>query len=153
MSKTLTNRRPTSPVRSPFRGLFPGTWFDDLFDNYLDESGGPMAQLMGTAMDVSETDQAYEVRMDLPGVRTDEVDIQFANGTLTVRGERSGESEEKDEARKYHRKERYTGSFVRSVVLPGPVSDAEAAADFRDGVLKIVVPKSEESRPRKISIK
>lgn len=134
--------------------MFPRGWMDEMFDQFLAEAGdGQLAELMEAAMDVSETDQAFEVKMDLPGVGPDEVDIQIDNNTLTVRGQRSEDMEEKDEDRQFHRVERFSGSFARSVVLPTAINEDETAAEFKDGVLKIVIPKTEDAKPRKISIK
>lgn len=158
MTKSITPRKPANLVRSPFRShfgnLFSRGWMDDMFDKFLAETGnGPMVEMMNAAMDVIETDQAIEVKMDLPGVRVEDVDIQIDHNTLTVRGQRTEESEEKDDAKQYHRVERYSGGFARSVVLPTAINEDEAAAEFKDGVLKIVFPKSEEAKPRKICIK
>lgn len=111
-----------------------------------------MAEIMNAAMDVAETDQAFEVKMDLPGVCADQVDIQIDNNTLTVRGQRIKETEEKNQEKQYHRVERYSGSFSRSVVLPNSINEEETAAEFKDGVLRIVIPKAENAKPRKIAI-
>jgi HSP20 family protein len=148
---TLSARRPGSVTRSPMGHLFPRGMFDDLVDQFLTENG-PMTEVMSAAMDVAETDQTFEVKMDLPGVGSDDVDIQIDNNTLTVRGERSGESEEKDEKKHFHRVERYSGSFSRSVLLPNSINEDETVAEFKDGVLKITIPKSDEAKPRKIQI-
>jgi len=152
-SNPLTIHRPTSVTRSPMSRFFPRGMLDDLFDQFLSESNGPMADAMNTAMDVAETDQTFEVTLDLPGVKSDEVDIQINNNTLTVRGQRSEEKEEKDEKKQYHRVERYSGSFARSVMLPNAINEDETVAEFKDGVLKITIPKSDEAKPRKIAIK
>lgn len=157
MSKTIVTRKPQSVTRRPFQGLqgmFRHPWFEDLFDQYLATNGNDeLAEMMQVSMDVAETDSAFEVTVDLPGIKQNDVDIQLDHNTLTVRGERSEETEEKDEEKKYHRVERYSGSFSRSIVLPDSVNEDEASADYKDGVLKIVIPKSEDSKPRKISIK
>ena len=112
-----------------------------------------MADVMNAAMDVAETDQTFEVKMDLPGVDSKDVDIQIDNNTLTVRGQRSEETEEKDEKKQYHRVERYSGSFSRSVMLSNSINEDETVAEFKNGVLRITVPKSDDSKPRKIAIK
>ena len=108
---------------------------------------------MNAAMDVAESDHAFEVKMDLPGVASNDVDVQIDNNTLTVRGQRSQEKEEKDEAKHFHRVERYSGSFSRSVVLPSAINEDETVAEFKDGVLKITIPKTDDAKPRKITIK
>jgi HSP20 family protein len=134
------------------RSLFPRNLFEDFFDQYIQGNGGGLTEMMQASMDVAETDQAFEVKLDLPGVSAEDVEIQIENNTLTVRGRREEASEEKDEERQYHRIERYSGSFARSVVLPNSINEDECAADFKDGVLKIVIPKSPEAKPRKIKI-
>ena len=104
-------------------------------------------------MDVSETDKTVEVRLDLPGIKPEDVDIQLCAGTLTVRGERREEEEKKDKERNYHRVERRYGNFSRSVTLPCGVREDEAAAEYKDGVLTVTLPKSEESKTRRIKVK
>ena len=155
MSKSVSvSNKPGSVARTPFSGLFTRPTFEDLFKQFLTESnGGPLSEVMSAAMDVAETDQAFEVKMDLPGVKADDVDIQIDNNTLTVKGQRSEETEEKDEDKQFHRVERYSGSFSRSVLLPSSINEDETVAEFKDGVLNIIIPKTEEAKPRKIRIK
>lgn len=154
MSKLPVTRSTNSYLPAPFgRFRLAKTVFDDLLDQMLTEGGGPMSEAMSTAMDVAETDQAYEVKMDLPGVKPGEVDIQIENNALTVRGSRTEEKEETNKEKRYHRVERSSGSFSRSVVLPSVVDESKAVAEFKDGVLVITVPKSEAAKPRKISVK
>jgi HSP20 family protein len=153
MSKALSQRQPSPVAQSPLRGLVPKAWFDELFDQFFTGDGNQVSDLMKVHMDVAETEQAFEIKMDLPGVSSKDIDIQVDNNTLTVRGQRTAESEEKNEKKQYHRVERYSGTFSRSIVLPLAVNEDEAAAEFRDGVLKIVIPKSENAKPRRINIK
>ena len=114
---------------------------------------GQLSEVLNAAMDVAETDLAFEVKLDLPGFKAAEVDIQIDNSTLTVRGQRCEEKEEKDEEKHYHRVERSSGSFTRSVVLPTSINEDETVAEFKDGVLTITAPKTDDAKPRKISIK
>ena len=154
MDKTLKTRNPGNVARSPLgRSLFLGNMFDDLFNQFVTDGNRQLPEVMHAAMDVVETDQVFEVKLDLPGFSAKEVDIQIDNNTLTVRGQRTEQKEEKDEAKQYHRIERSSGSFTRSVVLPSAINEDETAAEFKDGVLKIIVPKTEDAKPRKISIK
>ena len=159
MKKSMTPREPGSVTRSPFSGsplrsMFSRAALDDLFNQFLtDDNGRQLSEAMNAAMDVVETSHSFEVKMDLPGVDTNEVEIQIDNNTLTVRGMRSEEKEEKDEDKLFHRIERYSGSFSRSVVLPNSINEDETVAEFKDGVLKITIPKMEDAKPRKISIK
>lgn len=152
MTRSIASRKPGS-LRSPsLPGLFPRGWFDDMVE-YLQPGNGDLAEMMQVSMDVVETDKAFEVKMDLPGVRPEDVEIQVERNTLNVRGHRQSESETNDEATQIHRLERFSGSFARSVVLPNSINEDEASAEFRDGVLVITIPKQEDARPRKISIR
>jgi HSP20 family protein len=102
-------------------------------------------------LDVSETDTAIEVRMDVPGVTAKDIDIQINGNVLTVSGERKEEKEEKGKT--FHRIERRYGNFSRSITLPCPVAESEVAAEYHDGVLTVKLPKTEESKAHKIKVK
>jgi len=110
-------------------------------------------QGLAASMDVAETDSAVEVRLDLPGVKPDDIDIQVDGGVLTIRGERNEEASEEDKRRNYHRVERRYGSFARTLTLPCGVQEDEAAAEYKDGVLTVVLPKAAESQTKKIKVK
>jgi HSP20 family protein len=101
-------------------------------------------------LDLSETDQTFEVRLDVPGVNPKEIDIQLNANMLTISGERSEEKEEKGKT--YHFVERSFGSFSRSVSLPSPVKEDAIEARYKDGVLTVTLPKTEEAKSRKIAI-
>jgi HSP20 family protein len=107
--------------------------------------------MLSPPLDMSETDTAVRIRMDLPGVAPNEIDIQVSGNQLTVTGERKEESEEKGAT--FHRIERRTGQFSRSITLPCTVDEGKIDAMYQDGVLCISLPKSEESRPRHIKVK
>ena len=103
------------------------------------------------SLDVRETDDRYEVTLDLPGLEPDAVNVTFEDGTLTVSGKREFVSEDAGET--YHRIERSYGTFARSVGLPH-VADAERIeATFDKGVLTVSVPKVEAAKPRTIEVK
>jgi HSP20 family protein len=102
-------------------------------------------------LDLSETDAAVEVRLDVPGIKAEDVDIQISGNRLTVSGARKDEREEK--GRTWHRIERRFGQFCRSVMLPCPVKEDAAEAQYRDGVLTITVPKAEEAKAHKVKIR
>ena len=106
---------------------------------------------LAPSVDMSETDNAVEVRMDLPGVKSDDIDIKIHGNLLTVTANRKEEKEEK--GRTFHRVERHSGSFSRSLTLPTAVNESEVAAEYQDGVLAITLPKTEQSKPRKIKVK
>ena len=103
------------------------------------------------SVDVSETDKAVEIKLDVPGVSAKEIDIQLNGNLLTVSGERKEEQERKGKT--FHRIERRYGSFSRSVTLPCPVQEDEVAAEYRDGVLSIALPKTEGAKSKKIAVK
>ena len=103
------------------------------------------------SLDLSETDQQIQVRLDVPGMDAKDIDIQVHENLLTVAGERKEEKEEEGEL--YHRVERRHGRFSRSVSLPCAVKQDEVDAEYRDGVLTIKLPKSEEAKARKIQVR
>jgi HSP20 family protein len=103
------------------------------------------------AMDVQETDKEYLIKADLPDVKRDDVKIGVEGGILTVEGERRKEQEEK--GKKFHRIERAYGKFVRRLTLPTDVDAQKIAADFKEGVLNVHLPKSANARPRTIDVK
>jgi HSP20 family protein len=103
------------------------------------------------AMDVQETDGEYLIKTDLPEVKKEDVRVEVLDGTLCVQGERRQEKEEK--GKKFHRIERAYGRFERRLSLPTGVDPAKIAAEFKDGVLHVHLPKSPAARPRAVQIK
>jgi HSP20 family protein len=101
-------------------------------------------------VDVSETDGEVVVRAELPGMTQNDVELNLQDNVLTLKGEKK--QEKKSEKENYHRIERSYGSFSRSFTLPTGVRQEDVKATFKDGVLEITMPKSEEAKPRKISI-
>lgn len=93
------------------------------------------------AFDIAETDKEYTITGEIPGIEAKDLNVTFANGMLNIRGEKRMEQEEKDEH--FHRIEREYGSFHRGFCLPENVRGEEAQAIYKDGVLKITLPKSE----------
>jgi HSP20 family protein len=123
-----------------------------LFDRFFDEAfaPAPVARPFRPALDLIEYPDRYEVVADLPGVDQEEVEVEFIDGVLHVRGERAGESLP-DEARP-HRRERAAGKFQRSIGFRDDVAVDAIDASFRDGVLRVKIPKSERNRPRQIPV-
>lgn len=99
--------------------------------------------------DVAETDTAYVVTMEAPGIDMTKLDVTYSEGILTVKGEKVKESTEGESC---HCTERYSGTFQRTVTVPGRVDKDRIDATYRDGVLKLTLPKSEEGKPRKIEV-
>jgi HSP20 family protein len=102
------------------------------------------------AVDVAETEEAILVRAELPGMAREDIDIELSGETLTLRGERKFESEEKKN--NLVRIERRYGKFLRSFTLATPIQTDRVSASYKDGILEVVLPKSEETRPRKVQV-
>lgn len=138
---------------TPFRDLMNiqeemNRLFEDFFHRPSQAgNGGTWAPVM----DISESDSTITVKMDLPGVTKDDVNIQIVGDTLQVKGEKRQEKDVREE--NYHRIERTYGSFFRSVELPTRVVAEKITAKFKDGVLTIELPKAEEVKPHAIEIK
>jgi len=102
-------------------------------------------------VDISEDDNRYVISAELPGLEKDQVKVSVENGLLMISGERRFEHEQKDQ--KYRRIERSYGSFVRSFSLPDDADGTKIKADFKNGMLKVQLPKNEHAKPRTIEIK
>lgn len=102
------------------------------------------------AVDIKETDDAFEIHADIPGVDPKDIDVHMENGVLTIKGER--ESEKKEEKEGFKRVEREWGSFYRRFSLPDTADAEKISAKSKHGVLEITIPKQEKVQPRKISV-
>lgn len=102
-------------------------------------------------VDISETPAAYVIKAEIPEVKKEDVKITIDDGMVTISGERRQESEQKDT--KFHRVERYYGSFSRSFSLPGNVDEQAAKAEFKEGVLSLSIPKAAEAKPKVLEVK
>jgi len=103
------------------------------------------------AVDIYEDKDKYTVKAELPGMKKEDIDVSLDGNTLTISGERK-EEQEKKEGEGY-RSERFFGRFQRSATLPATVQANKIEAAYKDGVLTIVVPKSEEAKPKQIQVK
>ena len=102
------------------------------------------------SVDLSETDDKYEVAVDLPGMKKDEIQIQYRDNVLKLSGEKK--HEEKTDKKNYHRAERAHGRFERSFRLPKDVKAEYIKASYKDGVLHVEIPKAEEVKPKEIAV-
>ena len=102
-------------------------------------------------VDITEDEKEYLIKAELPEVKKEDVKVTVENGTLSITGERKLEKEEK--GKKFHRVERSYGSFMRSFTLPEGATGDKVSAEFKDGVLKVHLPKSEEVKPKSIDVK
>ena len=103
------------------------------------------------SVDITEDEQEWLVKADLPEVKKEDVAVTVEDGVLTIRGERKFEKEEKD--KKYHRIERSYGNFLRSFTLPEGADGAKVSADFKDGVLKVHLPKTAKAKAKTVEVK
>jgi HSP20 family protein len=106
--------------------------------------------LWNPAVDLYEKDDNFVIKAELPGVDKKDIGIDLKDGVLTLSGERSNDSEVKDDD--YYRRERTYGKFQRTFSLPADVDSDKIKAEFKDGVLVVEVPKPEKSKPKKITI-
>ena len=130
--RTLQNR-----LFEPFFGRF----------NFLDDS--MTTGSWAPAVDVAEDTERIHVKVEVPGMEEKDLRVNYEDGLLSVSGERQFENRED---RNYHRIERAYGSFVRTFSLPRSVDASKIAANYRNGVLEIEIPKKEESKPKQIQI-
>ena len=139
----------------PFRDLLSlQDRMNRMFDeSYRGRSASDDWALGGTwapAVDIYEHEGNIVLTAELPGVDPKDVDVRVENNVLTLRGERKWSDDVQRES--YHRVERAYGSFTRSFTLPNVVDTEKIKADFKDGMLKLVLPKREEAKPKQISI-
>ncbi|MBN2676223.1 MAG: Hsp20/alpha crystallin family protein [Alphaproteobacteria bacterium] len=144
-------RRELSPfgsLRSDINRLF-----DDFFSPFNISEFPSSKAIFQPRMDIVETDKEYEVKVDLPGMKEKDVNVEIHDGLLTIEGEASEEKEDKQ--KNYHLCERQYSSFHRSVSISKDVDEEKAEASFKDGVLTVNLPKKEEAQKtvRKLEIK
>ncbi len=102
------------------------------------------------SVDISETETAYLIKAEIPGVNKEDVKVTIQDGMLTIQGERKMEKEEKD--KKFHRIERSYGSFVRSFTLPDNVDESAVQAEFKNGMLNVTLTKSAKAKSKSVNI-
>ena len=144
--------------------MLPSMFGESLFDRFFDDSlekeffgthnplyGKHAKNLMKT--DVRETESSYELDIDLPGFKKDEVNVELKNGYLTIQAAKGLDKEEQDKKGKYIRQERYAGACSRSFYVGEDVEPEEVSAKFEDGILTISVPKAAKKQlPKQTSI-
>ena len=143
--------------------MLPSIFGENLFDDFFSDPFGMMApqgrdplygkhakNLMKT--DVRETEDSYELDIDLPGFKKDEVSVELKNGCLTIQAAKGLDKEETDKKGKYIRQERYAGSCSRSFYIGNEVDPAAVTAKFENGILQISVPKASRQLPAKSTV-
>jgi HSP20 family protein len=125
---------------------------EDLFGRFGGEDGGARHVTYFTPkVDVVETENEFEVTVDLPGMKREDVHVEVKDGDLWISGTRAEEKEEKGKT--YHRVERRYGEFRRVFPLPTTVDGDKMVAKYDNGVLRITAPKMEEAKPKRIEVK
>ena len=137
------------------RGGFMRPMGLDFFDRFFEDFGTPGLPAEDKdwlpPVDVSETEKELLLRAELPGMDKKDIEITLSDGLLTISGEKKNEHEEKKE--NYHRVESRYGSFRRTLRLPTDIESDKIDANYKDGVLKVTIPKSEHVEAKKIEIK
>lgn len=157
MARTGSKMAPVRAFRGvsadPFRELFElQRGINQLFDDSFASPREDVALRAWTPpVDVYEDQDAFLIKIELPEINRDEVKVNLNDNVLSISGERRVENEEKRE--NYHRVERSYGQFYRSFTLPPNVDAASINAQFKDGVLRLTLPKKEEAKPKQIEVK
>jgi len=153
----MTMIRWQRPEVAPWLGVEPwGNIRDEinrLFDSSLGEFG-QFPRLMSTwgpALDLFEDKDSLVVKMELPGMKKDEIEVCLHDGMLNISGERK--SDDNFKGAQKHRAERFYGRFQRSMALPLPVNGEQVKANYTDGILTVTLPKAEEAKPKQIEVK
>ncbi len=139
----------------------PFAEFEDILNRYNRTLGAPGTTTQdkevlskadwAPAVDITETKDAYLLKVEIPGLKREDVKVAVDDRVLTISGDRQVEKEEKD--RKHHRIERVYGSFARSFSLPDHVDDENIRAEYKDGILTLTLTKHEKAKPRAIEVK
>ena len=116
-----------------------------------DWNGVEQLQAFTPRMNLAESENAYEVSLELPGIKPEEIQVEMRDGALWVTGHRQEEKEE--QGKTFHRMERHYGEFRRVIPLPGAVNEDKVEAAFKEGLLTVTVPKAEVAKPRHIEVK
>jgi HSP20 family protein len=124
------------------------TQVDSLFEDWF---GRTMSGVLAPRVDMAEAENEVTVTAELPGVQEKDIDVSLVGDQLTVRGEKRSEHEDRDDAKGHvvHRVERYYGSFQRTIQIPYEVNADQVSAQFKDGVLKITLPKPPDAVSQK----
>jgi HSP20 family protein len=124
--------------------------FDDSMRGMRPGEEGLASAIWSPAVDIYETENEVILKAELPEINQKDIEIQVENNTLILRGERKFEKEAKRE--NFHRIERAYGNFSRSFTLPNTIDQERIRADYKDGILKVMMPKREEIKPKQIKV-
>ncbi len=124
---------------------------DRLFDNASPDHEWAQPALWGLAVDMVENKDDFIVKASIPGINPEDLDISYADDTLTIKGEVKSDNEVKEN--QYHLRERRYGSFARSITLPIKIIGDAIEASYQNGIVTLRLPKAEEVKPKRIAIK
>jgi HSP20 family protein len=141
-----THRFPRLP--EPFENEFAGL-MARFFAPEEGHDGG--LERFAPRANLAETETGFDITVELPGMKPEEVNVEFKNGELWITGEKKEEKEEKGKT--WHRVERHYGEFRRIFALPTKVNEAKVEANYKEGVLHVTVPKAEAIKPKRINVK
>ncbi len=116
----------------------------------VEENGTIFSGQWMPAIDVYDSKDNFVVKADLPGLNKEEIEVSIEDDTLILKGEKKQESETKEQ--NFYRSERLYGSFFRAIALPATVDPSKVVAEYKDGVLKLTLPKKEDARPKQIKV-
>jgi HSP20 family protein len=162
LMKLVKREKEKSGVLSPVSRAFSPFWpmrrlqseidrlFEDPFDGWLTPNG-PLSEAWLPAVDVHEDKNKVVVQAEIPGMKKGEFEVYMSGENLIIAGERKSESEEQGAG--MYRSERYFGRFHRSILLPSAVDGSKIDARYKDGVLTVTCPKTEEAKPKPIEVK
>lgn len=123
---------------------------DRLFDAFGGQSMDYRSAGVFPAVNLTEDAGHYYLRAELPGIKSEDLDIQMTHNNLSISGERK--SDKPAEGAKYHRREREAGKFSRAISLPGEVDADQVKASMTNGILTVTIPKAEKVKPRQITV-
>jgi|DewCreStandDraft_4_1066084.scaffolds.fasta_scaffold01070_40 HSP20 family protein len=127
--------------------------FADFFDSFFNSDLLPATEKLSPAVDIEEDKDKYILKADLPGMKQDDIKVEVDDGVLKIYGERKTEKKEEDKEKKYHYYERSYGAFERRFVLPSDIDSDKIDAKYENGVLEILIPKTESKKPKEIKVK
>lgn len=148
-------KKPEGKVARPYVNPFElmRREFDEVMSNFWPEGEFALTRGANPLMDISETDGMVEVKVDLPGVKPEEIKVEVRGNEVLIHGERKEEKEEKDESRNFHRMERRWGKFSRIATLPCDVAAEKVEAHYHDGVLELKLPKVAPTTTKVVPVK
>ena len=156
--KLMRWQRPASWALSPFRGTTTlrdeiDRLFDQAFDRFFESplalsSGTQFLGAWGPAIDLYDEKENLVLKAEIPGMKKEDIEVSLQEGFLSI----SGERKESHESAETHRSERFVGRFHRTLSLPVKVQGDKIKATYKDGVLRVVLPKAEEAKPKQIPV-